>query len=190
MHKQKHSELWYAVQATSHCQKIVVYLITCFSPDALLHLKHIFKQHVIFSMEFYSNSPKPIYSSNILKDMIILLSWKIVHSYLSPPWIFSPFLALQPESSQAFTSSGTKQSKRGKETSQCLKIEKVHRCFHVVESTWLGTKWVHSPSLYTVSKGALQVKGGRVLEHESLYHHAEIHWGLAECSSSHLAAAC
>lgn len=69
--------------------------------------------------------------------------------------------------SQAFISTGTKQ-KSGKDTSQCLKTEKVHRHFQVVETTWLGTKWVHSPGLQTLSKGAWQVQGGRVWEHGRL----------------------
>jgi len=94
------------------------------------------------------------------------------------------------EPRQVFINSGTKQSKKVAESSQCLKIEKVHGHFQAVESTWLVTKQAQSPSLDTVSKRALQVKGGRVWEHVSLCHPAEIHWGLAECFSSHSAAAC
>lgn len=66
----------------------------CFSPDILLHLKHI---QALFSMEFYSNSPKFICSSSILKRWLFFLEQQLIFFHpQSLLWIFFSLLGLQP----------------------------------------------------------------------------------------------
>lgn len=76
-----------------------------------------------------------------------------------------------------FNSGHKTKEKSGKEVSQCLKIEKVHGHFDAAESTWLGTKKGTASTWTQWAKEHSRLREGE-FENRSLYHPAEINWGL------------